>query len=192
MLPRTMIFSAAVAVLFPSAALSQAQEPGPPVAPAPASPLRVPSERPDILASERNVRVDVSVALKGPKPVMKTLSIVTADGRGASGRAGIEIPVGSGPAGGPFESFTYRPINVNVDVTPNILASGRVVVRLKMNFATVYLPESERTPRASFGSGTTDVNALVFESGKPLVVTQSVDGESGREYSVEVKATILK
>jgi hypothetical protein len=161
-------------------------------APPPVS-LRVPSERPDVLASERNVRLDVSVTLKGPKPVVKSLSIVTADGRGVSGRAGIEIPVANGPSGGPFEaSFNYRPINVNVDATPNILSSGRVVVRLKMNFATVYLPESDRVPRASFGNGTTEINALVFESGKPLVVTQSVDGESGREYSVSVTATILK
>jgi hypothetical protein len=177
--------SAALVVVLSSAVISQAQEPT-----APTMPLRLPMERNDVLASERNVRVDVTVSLKGAKPVTKTLSIVTADGRGASGRAGIEIPVVTGPSG-PIESFTYRPINVNVDVTPNILASGRVVVRLKMNFATVYLPDSERT-RASFGNGTTDVNALVFESGKPLVVTQSVDGESGREYTVQVTATILK
>jgi hypothetical protein len=188
MLLRTL--HTALAVLLASA-VAHAQTP-PMEVPATA-PIRLAQERNDILASERNVRIDVTVALKGPKPVMKTLSIVTADGRGASGRAGIEIPVANGPTGGPFEqSFNYRPINVNVDVMPNILASGRVVVRLKMNFATVYLPESDRTLRASFGSGTTDVNALVFESGKPLVVTQSVDGESGREYSVEVKATILK
>jgi hypothetical protein len=185
MLLRTV--PAALAVLLSSAALSHAQEPVPP-----ASPLRVPMERNDVLASERNVRIDVTVTLKGPKPVVKSLSIVTADGRGASGRAGIEIPVITTPPGGTMESFNYRPINVNVDVTPNILSSGRVVVRLKMNFATVYLPDSDRLPRASFGTGATDVNALVFESGKPVVVTQSVDGESGREYTVQVTATILK
>jgi hypothetical protein len=180
--------TAALAILMSSTALAHAQEPAPVASP----PLRVPTERNDVLASERNVRIDVAVSLKGPKPVVKTLSIVTADGRGASGRAGIEIPIAQGAGGGPFESFSYRPINVNVDVTPNILASGRVLVRLKMNFQTVYLPESDRTARASFGNGATDVNAVVFESGKPLALTQSVDGESGREYSVQVTATILK
>jgi hypothetical protein len=177
----------ALVLLIAAAGPSAAQDPPTAV---PQQPIvRVPSERADILASERNVRIDVTVSLKGVKPVVKSLSIVTADGRGASGRAGIEIPVASNNT---MESFTYRPINVNVDVNPNILPSGRVVVRLKMNFATVYLPESERTPRASFGNGTTEINALVLESGKPVVVTQSVDGESGREYSVQVTATILK
>jgi hypothetical protein len=33
---------------------------------------------------------------------------------------------------------------------------------------------------------------MVFESGKPLVVTQATDGETGREYTVQVTTTILK
>ena len=32
----------------------------------------------------------------------------------------------------------------------------------------------------------------MFESGKPVVVTQAADGETGREYTVQVTATILK
>jgi Flp pilus assembly secretin CpaC len=176
----------ALAVLLSCAAQSYAQ-----VAPFPdPAPIRLQRERDDMLASERNVRIDVAIALKGPKPVVKALTMVAADGRSAAGRAGIEIPVATGS--NMIESFTYRPVNINVDATPTILASGRVLLRLKMNFQTVYLPTDSTAPRASFGSGTTDLNAVLFESGKPLTVTQATDGESGREYTVQVTATILK
>lgn len=182
MLPRYPI---ALAVVLSSAALSHAQAPPP----EPAA-IRIQQERNDVLASERNVRIDVTITLKGPKPVVKALTMVAADGRSAKGRAGIEIPVSN--AGPMIESFQYRSVDVNVDATPTILASGRVLLRLKLNFQTVYLPTESSVPRASFGSGTSDLNAVVFESGKPLTVTQATDGESGREYTVQVTATILK
>jgi hypothetical protein len=189
MLPRALPL--ALAVVLSSAALSHAQ--APPEAPV----IRLQQERADMLASERNVRIDVTVTIKGLKPVAKTLTMVTADGRSAKSRAGVEIPVSMGGpgigAGGPVaEGFNYRPVDINVDATATILASGRILLRLKMNFQTVYLPTDAGTQRASFGSGTTELNAVVFESGKPLIVTQAADGDSGREYNIEVKTTILK
>jgi hypothetical protein len=140
-------------------------------------------------ASERNVRVDVTITLRGAKPVVKTLSMVAGDGRLAAGRARIEVAVNVSPS--VAGRFDYRPVDINVDAIPTILSSGRISLRLKLNFATVYLPDTPEQ-RASFGQGTTDLHAVTFESGRPLIVTQASDGESGREYSVEVKATILK
>jgi hypothetical protein len=137
--------------------------------------------------TEQNVRIDVSVALKGTKPMVKTLSMVTADGRPASGRAGLEIPVMlSG------EGLNYRNVGVNVDATPQILPSGRINLRLKLQFTNVYKSEVPEVPQPTFGSGSTDLQGIIFESGKPVSVSVASDGEAGREYTVQVTATILK
>jgi hypothetical protein len=148
-------------------------------------------------ASNQNVRVDVTIALKADgKPLTKTLSMVTGDGKSALGRAGIEIPVPTQmmgtPGSAPITSFNYRSLSVNVDAIPQILDGNRVMLRLKLNFSTVYKPESGQNSPASFGNGSHDAHGIVLESGKPVVVTQSTDAETGRDYTVEVKATILK
>ena len=142
----------------------------------------------------QNVRIDVTISLKGDaKPITKTLSMVAGDRQLAKGRAGIEIPVPTafGPGSTVPLSYNYRSVGVNVDATPQILDATRVMLRLNWNFSTVYKPETG-AQQPSFGAGSNEVQGLVFDSGKPLVVTQSVDGESGREYSVTVTATILK
>jgi hypothetical protein len=165
---------------------------GPPQAPRPMPPAPPPSSQ--------NVRVDVTISLKADgKPLTKSLSMVTADGKISLGRAGIEIPVptqifqtSSGAPTAPFVSYTYRGVSVNVDATPNILDNARILLRLKLNFATVYKPESGQGSQPSFGNGSHEVQGIVFESGKPVVVTQAVDAETGRDYSVQVTATILK
>ena len=162
----------------------QAQESAP-AAPAPGPP------RP----SNQNVRIEVTIALKGDeKPVTKTLSMVTADGREAKGRAGIEVPVptGYGPGSTVPISYNYRPVGVNVDATPQIVDGNKVLLRLQWNFSTVYSRDGSQARQPSFGTGSTEVRGVIFDTGKPVVVAQSTDGETGREYSVEVKATILK
>lgn len=155
-------------------------------------PMEVPVNPPVLQASatktlsERNVKVDVTITLKNVKPVVKTLSMVAADGRSAMGRARVEVGVST------RGSFNYRPVDINVDAIPSILPSGKISLRLKLNFATVYMPEATGDSTPSFGAGSTEIHAVVFESGKPLTIAQASDGESGREYTVEVKATILK
>jgi Flp pilus assembly secretin CpaC len=161
----------------------RAQESAPAPAPVPPRP------------SNQNVRIDVTIALKGDeKPVTKMLSMVTADGREAKGRAGIEVPVptGYGPGSTVPLSYNYRQVGVNVDATPQIVDGNKVLLRLQWNFSTVYSRDGSQARQPSFGTGSTEVRGVVFDSGKPVVVAQSTDGETGREYSVEVKATILK
>jgi type II secretory pathway component GspD/PulD (secretin) len=157
---------------------------------APATPARK--------AANQNVQIDVTITLKhGNKPIVKQLSMVVADGRTALGRAGTEIPVPTtsthttptGPTA--VRSFNYRSLGINVDAVPELLEGNKVGVRLKMNFSTVYLPEGPDVPQPSFGTGSSETY-LVFDSGKPIVLSHAMDGESGRDYTVEVKATILK
>jgi hypothetical protein len=170
-----------------------AQDPAP--AAAPGSMLQSPSPGPPKFLNQ-NIRIDVTIALKGDaKPLLKNLSMVASDGRETKGRAGIEIPVPTQVFGGsgPVSSFTYKTLSVNVDATPQLLDPTHVLLRLNLQFTTVYKSESGQSlPAPSFGQGSHEVRGIVFESGKPIVVTQSADGETGREYTVEVKATILK
>jgi len=181
-------FRLALAAGFAGAALAapaQAQETTVPASP----PVTIIQEqgRPP-RPTEQNVRIDVTVSLKGAKPMVKTLSMVTADGRPASGRAGLEIPVKTGEVG----LFNYRNVGVNVDATPQILPSGRVMLRLKLGFSNVYKSEVPEVPQPTFGSGNTDLQGIIFDSGKPVTVSVASDGEAGREYTVQVTATILK
>ena len=169
--------------------IARAQDPPKPV-PVEATPASTPK------ASSQNVRVDVTISLKAAgKPLSKTLSMVTGDGKSALGRAGIEIPVPTQMMSGanpPITSFTYRNVSVNVDAIPQIIDGHRVMLRLKLSFSTVYKPDGSQASQPSFGNGSHDAFGIVFESGKPIVVTQATDAETGRDYSVEVKATILK
>ena len=139
--------------------------------------------------SERNVRVDVTVTLKGTeKSVAKSLSLVAADGKEVQGRAGVQLPIPMG-GGGPV---SYRDVGINVDAAPRILPSGKVSVSMKLNFSNVLQVPTGGGERPSFGSGSQEVNGVVFDSGKPLVVLEGGDPETGRTYTVQVTATILK
>jgi hypothetical protein len=139
--------------------------------------------------SEQNVRVDVSVTVKGAdKPVVKSLSLVASDGRDSQGRAGVSMPIANNPGG----SFSYKDIGINVDAVARVLPSGKVALRMKLQFSTVYRVDTPGGDRPSFGNGSHEVDNVVFESGKPLVVFHGADAETGRDYTVQVTATILK
>ena len=149
----------------------------------------------------QNVRIDVTIALKGDaKPLTKNLSMVASDGRETKGRSGIEIPITTtrlvakdeNSPSVPVTSYNYRSVGVNVDATPQIIDATHVLLRMNIQFSTVYKPEGGQGSQPSFGQGSHEVRGIVFESGKPVVVTQAADGETGREYTVEVKATLLK
>ena len=151
----------------------------------------VPTSKP---ASECNVRVDVTLTLKGgaKTAVVKTLSMVARDGGSSSARANVEVPYVTGslnPSGTP--QYNYRNVGVNADATPTILPSGKVSVRLRLSFNTLYKAEGAENSRPSFGNSSHDAAAVVFESGKPALVLQNTDPETGRDYTVEAKATIL-
>ena len=56
-----------------------------------------------------------------------------------------------------------------------------MLLRLKLNFSTVYKPDGTQASQPSFGNGSHDVDGIVFESGKPIVVTEAADAETGRD-----------
>ena len=139
-------------------------------------------------ASDRNVKIDVVVTIKGAdKPVVKNLSMVAGDGRQAQGRGTINLIV-TGSRG----VTNQRDIGVNMDALPRILASGKITVRLKLNFLTIFRVDTPEGPQPSFGNGINEVEGIVFDSGKQIVVMQGNDAETGRDYAVQVTATILK
>jgi hypothetical protein len=145
--------------------------------------------------SERNVRVDVTVTVKGTdKSVAKSLSLVAADGKQVQGRAGVQLPIVMSPSTEPAvrAAVSYRDVGINVDAAPRILPSGKVSVSMKLNFSNVLQVQSAGGERPSFGSGSQEVNGVVFDSGRPLVVLEGGDPETGRIYTVQVTATILK
>ena len=89
-----------------------------------------------------------------------------------------------------MDERTREPMQIRV-INPNTTAS--MTAKIGAAAAAVAAGGTRIVAvQPSFGAGSNEVQGLVFESGKPLVVTQSVDGESGREYSVTVTATILK
>jgi len=146
------------------------------------------------VVSERNIRVDVTVTLKGTdKSVAKSLSLVAADGKQVQGRAGVQMPVVTAsvhPDTAP--GVSYRDLGINVDAAPRILPSGKISVSMKLSFSNVLQVPAGGSERPSFGSGSQEVNGVVFDSGKPLVVLEGGDPETGRTYVVQVTATILK
>jgi type II secretory pathway component HofQ len=90
-------------------------------------------------------------------------------------------------------SVSYRDIGINVDASPTILSSGRISVSMKLSFSNVLQVQAGGAgERPSFGSGSQEVNGIVFDSGKTLVVLEGGDPETGRTYTVQVTATILK
>jgi hypothetical protein len=199
MMPRPfpLVVFSLVALALPSTLRSQE----PPATPPVSAPVLTPGPRPmspPPPPSNQNVRVDVTISLKGDaKPLVKTLSMVAGDGKETKGRAGIEIPVPtqivSNSGAPPITSYNYRNVSVNVDATPQILDPTHVLLRLNLQFSTVYKSEGgQGTPPPSFGNGSHEVRGIIFDSGKPVVVTQAADGETGREYSIQVTATILK
>lgn len=196
----SLLVAAAVSLWSTAHTAVNAQQPMPSALPSgPAPGLPTSPTAPKFL--NQNVRIDVTIALKGDaKPLTKTLSMVASDGRETKGRAGIEIPVTTtrlvqrddASPSVPVTSYNYRSVGVNVDATPQILDETHTLLRMNIQFSTVYKPETGEDSRPSFGQGSHEVRGIVFESGKPVVVTQAADGETGREYTVEVKATILK
>jgi hypothetical protein len=175
-----------VAATLAAPALVFAQEPPPPTELRLPNPVRAADDK---NFSEQNVRVDVTVTVKGAdKPVAKSLSLVASDGRQSRGRAGVSMPIANNPGG----SFSYKEVGINVDAVARVLPSGKIGVRMKLQFSTVYRIDTPGGERPSYGDGSHEADNIVFESGKPIVVFHGADAESGRDYIVQVTATILK
>jgi hypothetical protein len=176
--PRTQSTPRASTPPVPPAPPAAPGEPAPPVPP-PAPPRRV--------GQPVNVKIDVTITDQkggGTPTIKKTVSVVTADGQ--SGRI--------------RSTANYRIIGntpLNVDADSEILADGKIRVRLGLQYT---LPSnvdaSQATTTSTAGElRSTDIQenlSLVLESGKPLIAAQSADPIGDRQVTIEVKATILK
>jgi hypothetical protein len=165
----------------------------PGVAPAPAA--RVAPVPPGLAApfaregQPINVKVDLTITEDGggAPPVKKTVSAVVGDGFSSYVREqGMFV-------GGPNFATFERNVPLNLDATPQLLASGKI----RLTCTIQYLSGNPPPPgeNAQQVRSRTDIKqnlVLILESGKPLVVSEATDPINDRRVTVEVKATVLK
>jgi hypothetical protein len=160
--------------------------------PTPAPAKAAPAEQ----ALPLNIKIEVNITDQiGSGPAARKLvSMIVGDRQNTSIRSSASIPV---KAPGPISpaaipSFTYRNVTINVDARPAVLY--KEPNKILVTFGLEYFP------RPSGGAeemepGMASINerlGLIFESGKPVVVSQAADPTSDRKITVEVTATILK
>src|SRR5262245_37429683 len=143
-----------------------------------------------------NVRIEFTITDQrgGGAAIKRTLTVIVADGLNGQIRSQSEV-VGVGP------------IPLNIDVRPDLLADGKLRLGFNLQYdwpAPVERVDTQKPPipadaelrAAPRGTvmKTTMHNsvALILESGKSLVASQSADPIGDRQVTVEVKATILR
>lgn len=129
-----------------------------------------------------NVRVEVmfSEQRSDAPAVPKTVTITTNDGQWGRVRSSVNtVGYGASP--------------LNVDARPEVLADGRVLLSVNIEYGEKRVPAGKDVQPGQIIEATLNESVtLLLESGKGLAVTQSADPMSDRKVSVEVKATILK
>jgi hypothetical protein len=121
-----------------------------------------------------NVRVEVTITeQKGSAPVLKkVVSIVTGDGMSGS-----------------IRSSAPPQVPLNVDARPTLLADGKI----RLIMTVVYeIPNSASEAQSGRNLSLSENLQLILESGKSIVAAESPDPVGDRQFTVEVKATILK
>jgi hypothetical protein len=163
--------------------------------PAPEAEEKAPAKAPEAPAQPINIKIDVSITDQtGPgEPAKKTISMIAGDRQNTSIRSTANVLVETpGPVADAPKGFGYREVRLNVDARPVLLKDGKI----SMNFGLEYLPRGGQDPsKPSMAVGMASLNerlALIFESGKPVMVSQAADPTSDRRITVEVTATILK
>ncbi len=151
------------------------------IAPAPA-PATAAAPAPRRTGQPVNIKVDVTISDQpGTAPATKkTVSVVTGDNMNGFIRTEANY------AGGPGNVF------LNIDVEPEILADGKIRPRVALQYDRPGAPPNEGGGRVPFKTQIRENLALILESGKALVATQSADPAVDRQVTIEVKATILK
>jgi hypothetical protein len=166
-------------------AASSEEKPAPAAKPAPAE-----------QALPLNIKIEVSITDQtgNGAPARKVVSMIVGDRQNTSIRSSASVlvknpafPGQSGPG-----SFNYRNVTINVDARPAIVL--KEPHKILVTFGLEYFP------RPSGGAeemepGMASINerlGLIFESGKPVIVSQAADPTSDRKITVEVTATILK
>ena len=129
-----------------------------------------------------NVRVEVmfSEQRSDTPAVPKTVTLTTNDGQWGRVRSTV---IASGYGASPL----------NVDARPEVLADGRVLLQVNIEYGEKRVPEGKAVQPGQIIEATLNESVtLLLDSGKGLAVTQSADPMSDRKVSVEVKATILR
>lgn len=136
-----------------------------------------------------NIKIEVTITDQtGSNPAAKkTVSMIVGDRQNTSIRSSASVPVRF--AGGGSSS---RNVTINVDARPAILT--KEPNKILVSFGLEYFPKTA-TGAEEAEPGMAALNerlGLIFESGKPLIVSQAADPTSDRKITVEVTATILK
>src|SRR4051812_28571943 len=172
-------------------ALGQARPPVPPSAPAPATPAAQPAPpAPRREGQPINVKVELTISDQrgAATPSKKTVTVVVADGMTAFIRSTSNYST----PGGRIEG-----VPLNVDVDPQILADGKIRLRLGVQFDSpgFAVTPAESADRAATPLYTTQLRenlAVIVDSGKSMVAAQSADPVGDRQVTLEVRATVLR
>jgi hypothetical protein len=143
-----------------------------------------------------NIKIEVNITDQiGSGPAArKVVSMIVGDRQATSIRSSASVPV---KTPGPFSptaipSFTYRNVTINVDARPAIVL--KEPTKILVTFGLEYFPKPSGGAE-EMEPGMASINerlGLIFESGKPVVVSQAADPTSDRKITVEVTATIIK
>lgn len=173
----------------------------PPQAPPPAKPVAAPTApTPARTMPTRNVRVSVVITDQAGTraPVVKTVSMVIADGRRNQVRSTSRLrrEVATGPGQPMMISQELLPLQLNVDAQATITPEKRVLLELRFNYGiTVPGGAAGREPAVvSADSAMAEISeelALLLAPGASVVAAESADATSDRKVKVEVQAEIL-
>lgn len=161
--------------------------PPPPAAPGEPAPPPPPPAPPRRVGQPVNIKIDVTITDQrgaNAPALKKTVSIVTADG--LNGRIRSTANYSNLP-----------PVPLNVDAEPEILADGKIRVRVNLQYNLPGNTGATQSPEIPVAGNlrTTDIGenlSLILENGKSIVAAQSADPVGDRQVIIELKAAILK
>lgn len=192
MLKKLVMLMCVVAVS--GATLGAQAKPAAPAAakPEPAAAKAAPAEQ----ALPVNIKFEVVITDQtGTNPgAKKVVSMIVGDRQNTSIRSTASVPVKSSMMNntGMIPTISYRNVTINVDARPAILL--KEPNKILVSFGLEYNPKgrSEAEEMEPGMAAITERLGLIFESGKPIIVSQAADPTSDRKITVEVTATILK
>ena len=170
-----------------------------PPAPAAAVKPEPPAQKPPAAEQALPVNIKFEVVITDQtgsnNGAKKVVSMIVGDRQNTSIRSTASVPVKTSlinNAGTSIPSYSYRNVTINVDARPSILL--KEPNKILVSFGLEYNPKgrSEAEEMEPGMAAITERLGLIFESGKPIIVSQAADPTSDRKITVEVTATILK
>jgi hypothetical protein len=197
-----VLCAAGLLIVAPAGAAELAQVPAAaPQSPSPATPAAQPAvSAPTRTLPTRNVRVSVVITDQAgtTAPVVKTVTMVIADGRRNQVRSVSRLRrQSSAPAGGPvMVTGELVPLQLNVDAAATVTPDKLVMVELRFNYGIAVRSSAEPSAPATVAAdaGMAEISeelALLLRPGASVVAAESADATSDRKVKVEVRAEIL-